>query len=106
MIYTIANVTTNAGVPKQFITTRTPCNWVKVTALNSNSSADLFVGGANPSNKAGTLVLYSGNVGIRILKGTVETIPAISAVPYIDMSTLWFDVGTNGDGISVTYAVR
>ena len=106
MVYTIANVTTNAGTPKQLVTTRTPANWVQITALASNSGANVFVGGVNPTAKTATLVLASTDTGIQVAKGATLLLPSISAVPYLDLSTIWFDVGTNGDGISITYAVR
>lgn len=106
MVYTIANVTTNAGVPKQFQTARQPANWCLITALSSNSGANVWVGGANPNNKSGTLVLAATSTGVQIAKGSTLLYPSISAVSYLDISTLWFDVLNNGDGISVTYSVR
>jgi hypothetical protein len=109
MIYTIANLTTTAGTPKQFATTRTICNWVQVTAVGTNSGANVFVGGVDPtsaSTKSNTKVLASTNTGIQVAKGTTLLIPGISAVPYIDLQDLWFDVATSNDAISVTYAIR
>lgn len=109
MIYTIANVTTNAGTPKQFATTRTIANWVQVTALSSNNGANVWIGGADPTtaaSKSNTKVLASTSTGIQIAKGSTQLLPSISAVTYVDLSALWFDVLNNGDGISITYGVR
>ena len=108
MIYTIANVTTNAGVPKALAATRTVANWVQVTALAGNTGANVWIGGVNPASKGTTLVLASATVGvgIQLAKGSTLLIPGISAVPYLDLSTIYFDVLNNGDGVSITYAVR
>jgi hypothetical protein len=106
MVYTIANLTTTAGTPKALATTRTVANWVQITALASNSGANVFVGGVNPANKSATLVLASTDTGIQVAKGVTLLLPSISAVPYLDLSAIFFDVATSNDGISVTYAVR
>jgi hypothetical protein len=108
MVYTIATVTTNAGVPKALASTRTPANWCQITALAGNTGANVWIGGVNPANKGATLVLASATVGVglQLAKGATLLLPSISAVSYLDLSTIFFDVLTNGDGVSVTYGIR
>jgi hypothetical protein len=106
MIYTIANVTsTTAGTPVPLASARTPFNWCLITALNGNTS-DIYIGGVNPTSKSTSLVKSSTTVGTKIAKGTTLLIPSISAVTYGDLQDLFIDVGTSGDGVSITYAIR
>lgn len=105
MIYTPPNLTTNTGTPKAFAASRTLANWVLVTCPDTNTK-EIYVGGVDQTNKSNKNVSFANKVGIKITPGTTQLLPSISAVPYIDLSTVFFDSGVNGEACSITYGLR
>jgi hypothetical protein len=105
MVYT-KNLTNNAtGTPVAFASARTVVYWVQVAAPDTNTNP-IYVAGIDPTTKA-LAASFSNRIGMKVTAGTTLLMcPAISAIGYLDLSTLGFDVQTNGDKVSVTYSVR
>jgi hypothetical protein len=80
-----------SGTPVQLSTTALPCNWVVVTALSTNTNP-VVLGGPTVVAAAGT------RRGIGLAAG--QSTPAI---PVSDLSAVYIDAVTNGEGVSFTY---
>ena len=83
------------GTPEKLQAAFYPASEIIIQALTGNTSA-LFV----------QFVAANGSPGIRLVAGghTVITAQKSSsgATSYMDLSKIWIDVGTNGDGVDVT----
>lgn len=105
MVYTKNFTNVSSGTVIPFASSRTPCGWVQVTALNSNTG-DVWVAGVDPTTKQ-IAANAASQVGYRIAKGTTQLVALTqSATDYVDLATIGFDAATNGDKVSVTWGVR
>lgn len=106
MVYTtLANISGVAGTPTRFASSRTPATWVNVQALADNTG-DVYLGGADPASKQAGAVSASGKRGMLLMAGASYMFPPSDVPTPYDLHELWFDVGTSGDKISITYLVR
>jgi hypothetical protein len=93
MVHNIGDITPG-GTATQLKSTRTPANWLLVTAPAANSGS-LRLG--DSTTGAAT--------GIEVIKGTTTLFPAISDDAYMDLSMIYL-YGTSSDKASIVYGTH
>lgn len=118
MLYTFRKTSTTPGTPVALRSSRTPASWCTVQAINNNTKP-VYIGGVNPDTKAVAVQNASGGAGTYVghrlivlgvagdtVDSTFLNLRELGGATYLDLSKVYLDVDSSGDGVEVTFGVR
>lgn len=90
---TLNKTVTTAGTRVQLFTSSTPCHSCTIEA-NPGNTGVIYVGDSTVSSSV---------YGISVAKGASFSFAGDGNNSKVDLTDIWLDCGTNGDGVSVFY---
>ncbi len=97
-LHTLNKSVTTAGTRVALASSRTLASWATVQAKQANAGA-VYIGDVTVTNGSGAVI------GHRLDNMASKQLDQPSS-GYLDLSQVYIDADTSGDGVSVTYALR
>ena len=105
MIYNGNKSVAAAGTPVPLSATRISAVWVQIRAKLDNAG-NIYIGGPEGTSNQTVNGKVSSTNAAYIMTGEAFLLPPVSDVNMYDLSQIYIDADTNGEGVVFTYARR
>jgi hypothetical protein len=96
MVYDATQTVTTAGTRVALASARTSACWVNVQSKTGNTGA-IYVGGSTIAAGRGYTLMSQGDGFL---------LPPVADINMYDLSTIYVDAATNGEGVNILYGRR